>query len=179
MDFWQNIIKLDLSGIYSDLQEQIKIPSGLFPNLKVLDVNDNFIIPSSIIINLSELYIDYKNRNNNLLFLNDINKAEIDLNNLELLKIWTYGKYHITNQINEEISNKNNNKSDIIFHIKKIKYLILSISSNCDNTFIEKYFDLSLLDLLETKPLNKKRTTFIDLINKKEEYFKIMSMKDL
>ena len=142
-------------------------------------MNDNFIIPSSIIINLSELYIDYKNRNNNLLFLNDINKAEIDLNNLELLKIWTYGKYHITNQINEEISNKYNNKSDIIFHIKKIKYLILSISSNCDYTFIEKYFDLNLLDLLETKPLNKKRTTFIDLINKKEEYFKIMSMKDL
>ena len=74
--------------------------------------------------------------------------------------MWTYGKYHITNQINEEISNKNNNKSDIIFHIKKIKYLILSISSNCDNTFIEKYFDLNLLDLLETKPLNKKKNNF-------------------
>ena len=101
-------------------------------------MNDNFIVPTSIIINLSELYIEYKNRNNNFLFLNDINKAEIDLNNLELLKIWTYGKYHITNQINKEISNKNNNKSDIIFHITKIKYFILSISSNCDNTFIEK-----------------------------------------
>ena len=175
----KNIIKLDFSGIISNLQEQVKIPSRLFPNLKVLNVNDNFIVPTSIIINLSELYIEYKNRNNNFLFLNDINKAEIDLNNLELLKIWTYDKYNLSNQIKEEISNKNNNKSDIIFHITKIKYFILSISSNCDNTFIEKYFDLNLSYILETKPLNKKRTTFIDLINKKEEYFKIMSMKDL
>ena len=90
----KNIIKLDFSGIISNLQEQVKI---LFPNLKVLNVNDNFIIPTSIIINLSELYIEYKNRNNNFLFLNDINKAEIDLNNLELLKIWTYDKYNLSN----------------------------------------------------------------------------------
>ena len=55
----------------------------------------------------------------------------------------------------------------------------MSISSNCDNTFIAKYFDLNLSVILETKSLNKKRTTFIDLINKKEEYFKIKSMKDL
>ena len=60
-------------------------------------MNDNFIVPTSIIINLSELYIGYKNRNNNFLFLNDINKAEIDLNNLELLKIWTYDKYNLSN----------------------------------------------------------------------------------
>lgn len=93
----KNIIKLDFSGIISNLQEQVKIPSRLFPNLKVLNVNDNFIVPTSIIINLSELYIEYKNRNNNFLFLNDINKAEIDLNNLELLKIWTYDKYNLSN----------------------------------------------------------------------------------
>ena len=69
-------------------------------------MNDNFITPASIIINLSELYIEYKNRNNNSLFLNDINKAEINLNNLELLNIWTYGKYNYLNPIKEEISNK-------------------------------------------------------------------------
>ena len=57
-----NIIKLDLSKIISNLEEQINIPSNLFPNLKVLNVNNNFIIPCSMIINLSELYISYENK---------------------------------------------------------------------------------------------------------------------
>ena len=183
-----NIIKLDFSEIITNLEEQINIPSKLFPNLKVLNVNNNFIIPSSMIINLSELYISYKNTNNKLLFLNDIYKDEINLNNLEFLKILTYDKYKVSiNKEEEETSIKLNNNNNIIsktnynivFHIKKIKHLIMDISSNCDNSFIEKYFDLNLLDLIESKPLNKKTTTFIDLINKKVNYFKMMSMKDL
>jgi len=176
-----NIIKLDLSKIISNLEEQINIPSNLFPNLKVLNVNNNFIIPCSMIINLSELYISYENKKNKPLFLNDINKNEINLNNLELLNIWAYGKYKepIIKGEEESIKLNNKNNNNIIFHIKNIKHLRLAISSNCDNSFIEKYFDLNLSDILESKPLNKKRTTFLDLINKKEKYFKMMSMKDL
>ena len=178
-----NIIKLDFSKIISNLEEQINIPPNLFPNLKVLNINNNFITPSSMVINLSELYISYNNQKNKLLFLNDINKNEINLNNLELLNIWTYGKYTAPSNEKEKekksIKLNNNNNYNIIFHIKNIKYLTLNISSNCDNSFIEKYFDLNLSDILESKPLNKKRTTFKDLINKKDNYFKTMSMKDL
>ena len=153
-----NIIKLNLSGINSNLLEQITIPSGLFPNLKILNVNNNFITPTSIIIPLIELYITYRSSYNKILFLNDIISSEINLNNLELLDILTYGE-------NKEIYSKTN--SNIIFHIQKVKYLRMNIDSNCDNSFIEKYFDLNILDIIETKPLDKKRTTFIDLINKK------------
>ena len=122
-----------------------------------------------------------KIKKNKLLFLNDINKNEINLNNFELLNIWTYGKYKasIIKGGEESIKLNNKNNNNIIFHIKSIKHLRLAISSNCDNLFIEKYFDLNLSDILGSKPLNKKRTTFLDLINKKENYFKMMSMKDL
>ena len=100
---------------------------------------------------------------------------------MELLNIWTYGKYKasIIKGGEESIKLNNKNNNNIIFHIKSIKHLRLAISSNCDNLFIEKYFDLNLSDILGSKPLNKKRTTFLDLINKKENYFKMMSMKDL
>ena len=175
-----NIIKLDFSAINTNLEEQINVPLGLFPNLKVLNTNNNFIIPSSMLINLSELYISYKNQDNKLLFLNDINKGEIDLNNLEYQDLWTYGAYKAlpNKKINqkEETSKKNYN---IIFHITKLKQLKMYISSNCDNIFLEKYFDFNLLEILDIQPLNKKRATFIDLINKKEKYFKMMSMQNL
>ena len=155
-----NIIKLDLSGVFSNVNEQITIPSGLFHNLKILNVNNNFLTPVSIIIPLIELYITKYNNNNKLLFLNDINKSEINLNNLEILNIHTYNKKNLVNEIKEE-------NCDIIFNIKKIKYLDLHISSNCDNSFIEKYFNLNLSDIIETKPLDKKRKTFLDLLKGK------------
>ena len=167
-----NIIKLDLSGVFSNVNEQITIPSGLFHNLKILNVNNNFLTPVSIIIPLIELYITKYNNNNKFLFINDLNKSEINLNNLETLNIHTYSKKNLVNEIKEE-------NCDIIFNIKKIKYLDLHISSNCDNSFIEKYFNLNLSDIIETKPLDKKRKTFLDLINKKEKYFKNISMNNL
>jgi len=134
-----NIIKLDFSEIISNIKEQINIPSNLFPNLKVLNINNNFIIPTSMMINLSELYISYKNQKNKLLFLNDIYKDEINLNILELLKIWAYDKFitvSFNKEENEETSIKLNNNEisktnyNIAFHIKKIKNLIMDISSN-------------------------------------------------
>lgn len=171
-----NIIKLDL--IRSNPGEQIIIPSGLFPNLKILNVNNNFITPSSLIIPLCELCISCNNTNENILFLNDINKEEVNLNNLEILEIFTYGrkkKNLLLLQKKEEIPKTNN----IIFRMPKIKYLKIIISCNCENSFIEKYFNLNLLEIIESNQLDKKRTTFIDLINKKEKYFKTLSMKDL
>ena len=63
-----------------------------------------------MIINLSELYISYKNTNYKLLFLNDINKDEINLNNLQLLNIWTHVTYKQKEE--KEISIKLNIKND-------------------------------------------------------------------
>ena len=171
-----NIIKLELSEIISNLEEQITIPSGKFPNLKILKVTNNFIIPTSIIIPLIELYISCINNDKKIIFRNDTNRSEINLNNLELLDIFTYNRKKPLNIINEIFPKQNNN---FIFHIKKLKHLRLDLSSNYDNTFIEKYFDLNLSEIIETRSLNKNRTTFIDLINKKEKYFKSMSMNDL
>ena len=48
----ENIIKLDFKELYSISQKYITIPPGIFPNLKVLYINNKFIAPSSIIINL-------------------------------------------------------------------------------------------------------------------------------
>ena len=175
-----NIIKLDFSEINMNLEEQINVPSGLFPNLKVLNTNNNFIIPSSMLINLSELYISYKNQANKLLFLNDINKGEINLNNLEYLNISTSGTYKApTIKKSNQKEKTSKKKYNIIFHITKLKILKMDISSYCDNIFLEKYFDLNQLEILDNQPLNKKRTTFIDLINKKEKYFKMMSIQNL
>ena len=49
----ENIIKLDFKELYSISKEYIRIQPGIFPNLKVLYMNNKFIVPSSMIINLS------------------------------------------------------------------------------------------------------------------------------
>ena len=56
-----NIIKLDLSKYTDDIilslnpkdEKFIKIPEGLFPNLKSLSIKPNFIVPASLITNLT------------------------------------------------------------------------------------------------------------------------------
>ena len=89
-----NIIKLDLSKYNDDIisslnhkdDEKIKIPQGIFPNLKKLIMKPNFIVPVSLIANLTELAINLLNTDE-LLFYNDISYTELDLNNLEKLEI--------------------------------------------------------------------------------------------
>lgn len=91
-----NLHSRDLEGNYffnnlydKDYVQDIKkiiIPSGLFPNLKSLKMATNSIVPASLVMNLSKLYINLI-PTDNLVFLNDISKDEIELNNLEFLYI--------------------------------------------------------------------------------------------
>lgn len=80
--FFNNIYDKD----YVENIKKIIIPSGLFPNLKSLKMGTNSIVPASLVMNLSKLYINLIPCDN-LVFLNDINKDEIELNNLEFLYI--------------------------------------------------------------------------------------------
>lgn len=163
----ENIIKLDFKELYSISQKYITIPPGIFPNLKVLYINNKFIAPSSIIINLSELIIDYY-FNNKILFINDINKEEIDLNNLIYLTIKSYHKGKNINYSNNNIIQNFNYK--IKFHLTKIKQLTINTISNDDNSFLINYFDL---DILYNATLYKKNENLVKL---KTEYFQFESI---
>ena len=88
-----NIIELDLSS--SDFLEdnfknnenkRIKIPGGKFPNLRLLSVDSNCIIPVSMLISLTELVLR-PNNIHKVLFFNDLHKTEIELQNLEKIII--------------------------------------------------------------------------------------------
>ena len=61
----------------------------------------NSIVPASLIINLSKLYINLI-PTDNLVFLNDINKDEIELNNLEFLYIIRPASYNKDNKLNDK-----------------------------------------------------------------------------
>ena len=71
---------------YTFESKKFKIPSGIFPNLKSLKMGTNFIAPASLLQNLTQLYINFI-PTDILIFLNDINKDEINLNKLKILKI--------------------------------------------------------------------------------------------
>ena len=106
-----NIIMLDLSS--SDFLEdnfknyenkRIKIPGGKFPNLRLLSVDSNCIIPVSMLISLTELVLR-PNNIHKVLFFNDLHKTEIELQNLEKIIIkesYTYYYKKIEEQFNEK-----------------------------------------------------------------------------
>ena len=148
----ENIIKLDFKELYSISEKYIRIPPGIFPNLKVLYINNKFIVPSSMIINLSELIIDYY-FDHKILFINDINKEEIDLNNLLYLTIKSYHKGKNINYNNNDIISNFNFNYKIKFHLTKLKQLTINTISNDDNSFLVNYFDL---DILYNATLDKK-----------------------
>ena len=85
----QNILELNISApaaVNNQEKEQIRIPSGLFPNLRKLIVDTNCIIPASLLINLEYLLlgiIPYKD----LLFVNDVNTEILDLDKLKYIQI--------------------------------------------------------------------------------------------
>ena len=83
----QNILELNISApaaVNNQEKEQIRIPSGLFPNLRKLIVDTNCIIPASLLINLEYLLvgiIPYKY----LLFANDLNTEILVLDELKYI----------------------------------------------------------------------------------------------
>ena len=162
----ENIIKLDIQQLYNIPEKQITIPSGVFPNLKVLYMNNKFIVPSSMVINLSELIINYC-FSNKILFLNDINKEEIDLNNLLYLTIKSSPKKD-GNHYYDNIKHNSNYK--IKFHIKNLQQFSIDTFSNDDNSFLISYFDL---DIIYDASLNKKNK---DLYKLKEQYYQFPSI---
>ena len=172
-----NIIELDLSKYIDDIMSSlniqdknyVKIPKGIFPNLKVLTMKPNFIVPVSLITNLKELTINMLNVDE-LLFYNDIIDTEIDLNNLEKLKIIM--NYNIEDEDNnneedeeeedekdiEESEDKKqskekkvkplrilNQENKIKFHCPNLKILIVQIKSDSDFSFLYDYFDFKYL----------------------------------
>ena len=142
-----NIIKLELINDENnyDLKEQVVIPFGLFPNLKILHTNNKYILPCSMIINLTELNINYI-YGKELLFLNDTDKNNINLNHLLNLKIINSKRNR--NEIIRTDKNKyiDNNFYNIKFKLNKLEQLILDIEYDKDNSFLNNYFDLDILD---------------------------------
>ena len=90
----KNVVELNLyssdlekeSIFYNYIESKVIVPSGLFPNLKSLKMGFNCIVPVSLISQLEKLYIKVIPEEI-LLFKNDINKNEIHLDNLKILKI--------------------------------------------------------------------------------------------
>ena len=180
----ENLIKLDLQELYLLTEDQKIIHSSFFPNLKVLYINNKFIVPCSIIINLSELIINYC-YSNKLLFINDINKEEVDLNKLIYLTIKSAKKNNNSNNINK---NNNNYNYKIKFRLKNLQQLTINTFSNDDNSFLINYFDLDLIynttlpnpkyqKLYYNNKLNNKTKNLLKL---RDQYFLFVSfMKNL
>ena len=166
-----NILKLDLSKYTDDIisslnpkdEKKIKIPEGIFPNLKSLIMKPNFIVPASVITNLTELTINMLNTDE-LLFYNDITDTEIDLNNLEKLEInMTYNPENDEGEDEEQgeesddekISKSKekkakpirnlNQENKIKFRCPNLKILIIQIKSDSDFSFLYDYFDFKYL----------------------------------
>ena len=166
-----NILKLDLSKYTDDIisslnpkdEKKIKIPEGIFPNLKSLIMKPNFIVPASVITNLTELTINMLNTDE-LLFYNDITDTEIGLNNLEKLEInMTYNPENDEGEDEEQgeesddekISKSKekkakpirnlNQENKIKFRCPNLKILIIQIKSDSDFSFLYDYFDFKYL----------------------------------
>ena len=163
-----------MSSLNIQDKNYIKIPKGIFPDLKVLTMKPNFIVPVSLITNLKELTINMLNVDE-LLFYNDIIDTEIDLNNLEKLEIIM--NYNIEDEENnneeneeeedeEEEDEKDIEESEdkkkakdkkvkplrnlkeenkIKFHCPNLKILIIKIKSDSDFSFLYDYFDFKYL----------------------------------
>ena len=172
-----NIVKLDLSKYTNDIilslnpkdEKCIRIPQGIFPNLKTLIMKPNFIVPVSLITNLTELTINML-KTEELLFYNDITDTEIDLNNLKKLEInMTYnpedeeeddeeeeedeeqGEKSDVEKISNSIEKKVkpirnlNQVNKIKFHCSNLKILNIQIIPDSDFSFLYDYFNFKHL----------------------------------
>ena len=172
-----NIIKLDLSQYTNDIisslkpkdEKCIKITQDIFPNLKSLIMKPNFIVPASLITNLTELTINMLNTDE-LLFYNDITDTEVDLNNLEKLKINMTYNPEDNNEEDEELGEESddekistpssrekkvkplrnlNQENKIKFHCPNLKIFILQIKPDSDFSFLYDYFNFkNLYDIM-------------------------------
>ena len=111
---YTNLIMLDLSdddfvndNFNYDKNERIKIPGGIFPNLRFLYADSNSIIPVSMLIILKP------NNIHKILFFNDLHKSEIELQHLERILI-TESAVHYYNKIEDQ----NNEKEEYKIKIK-------------------------------------------------------------
>lgn len=123
--------------------KKIEIPTGLFPNLKILKIATNSIIPASLVMNLSKLYINLI-PDDNLIFLNDIKKNEIELKNLKFLYIIRPEGFNDDNKL----SSKDLEDKEDYDNIDSDSY------SNEDNEEIEKDNDDNVQDSEESKENN-------------------------
>lgn len=162
-----NIVRLNLY-----LEKEKIIPSGLFPNLKILAINNYCIIPASMMINLSELKIVYY-FDNELKILNDINKKEFNLDNLE--------KLEVIDSINYNDEDKNiikDEKYNIKFFLNNLK--ILDINSYYNNYLFFDYFNLDFNFLSYHGNINKEvRKKPELLLSLREGFYKYDKIKSL
>ena len=185
-----NIIELDLSS--SDFLEdnfknyenkRIKIPGGKFPNLRLLSVDSNCIIPVSMLISLTESVLR-PNNIHKVLFFNDLHKTEIELQNLEKIIIkesYTYYYKKIEEQFNEK-------EYKIKFKCPNLQVLIIDFltvkASEYDLSFLYEYFNFELLNKIFTEKENNKahsdevfhfiKTNILDYnFGKKLKYFSL------
>lgn len=129
-------------------KQQMKIPSGIFPNLKGLKVSTIYILPVSMIMKLDYLLIKYKPEYN-LLFYNDIDQYEIDIN-LKYLEIQNFETISDDeDDIHETRNNKNiiiNNKENKVkFNLLNLEYLDIQINPEVDYSLLLYYFNLDFM----------------------------------
>jgi len=174
----KNIVMLDL--IYHDddddggdedsgkINQQIKIPPHIFPNLKGLKISTRYIIPASMLMKLDYLFIKYK-QSYKLLFYNDVDQDEIDIK-LKYLKIQNFESYSDDEDfIQEKTINKNiiiNNKENKIkFNLLNLEYLDIYIKPFEDYSLLFYYFNLDFINkvfkLFQRK--TKKKKLYLDL----------------
>lgn len=124
--------------------KQIKIPSGIFPNLNCLCSDSNCIIPASLLINLIKLYI-FIIPDNDILFINDVKKDIVDLENLKYINIERFYKDECFDFDKERKKTKEKNKEKVYrikFNLKNIEKFLIQIRIEEDFSFISDYFCL-------------------------------------
>ena len=127
----------------TDESKQEIIPSNCFPNVCVISTDNNFIIPASMMENLIVLDIRPVTWGK-VLFYNDIGKEEIELNKLERFIISR--NRVVTSDCAKSPKNKN---YDIKFKFKKIEEIKICLDLEKDFTYLNKYFDIDLLESIE------------------------------
>ena len=139
-----------------DKNKRIKIPGGIFPNLRILYADSNSIIPVSMLINLVELVLK-PNNIHKMLFFNDLHKSEIELQHLERIII-TASNMHYYNKIEDQDKEKEEYKIKI--KCPNLQNLIIEFlplnPDEYDMSFLYNYFNFELLNNIFTeKPNNK------------------------
>ena len=147
--------------------EQIIVPAGLFPNLKILYTDTNYILPASILKNLEEINIILYSQNK-ILFYNDINEEELNLTSLK--------NFYINRQMcriksKKKLNEKKNNKKynyKIKFNLTNLEILSIIVELNEDLSFLADYFNLNYIydSLTNVKKKDSLLTIFNEMKNK-------------